>query len=148
MTNVELGSFQSKCNILLKEITDWTFGPLLNSLFACHCISAKHKKAIENKSLDRVRKPVNTDRLRKPVTTDRVREPVNTDRVRKPVDTDRLREFFNTDSDRELVDTDGVRELLRILRRRSFSQFQLFLSCLVSTNQQHVRDVLQSPGGI
>ena len=70
--------------------------PLLDSLVACHCISTKHKEAIENKAL---------------------------------------------------VNTDKIRQLLEILRRRSFSQFQLFLSCLESTDQQHVRDVLQSPGG-
>ena len=46
-----------------------------------------------------------------------------------------------------LANTDKIRQLMEILRRRSFSQFQLFLSCLESTNQQHVGDVLQSPGG-
>ena len=122
LTKVELRSFQSKCKILLKEIT--LKGPLLDSLIACHCISAKHKKEIKNKS------------------------PVNTGIVCKPVNTDRVREFVNTDGVRELVNTDGVRELLRIMRRRSSSQFQLFLSCLMSTSQKHVIDVLQSPGGI
>ena len=43
--------------------------------------------------------------------------------------------------------SDQICELLKILRRRSFAQFQLFLSCLESTNQEHVRDVLQSPVG-
>jgi len=42
---------------------------------------------------------------------------------------------------------DVNREFLKILRRRSFAQFQLFLECLPSTGQQHVKNLLESPGG-
>ena len=43
---------------------------------------------------------------------------------------------------------DKVGELLMILRRRSFAQFQLFLSGLESTNQKHVKNILLSPGSM
>ena len=49
---------------------------------------------------------------------------------------------------RSRVRRDKVGELLMILRRRSFAQFQLFLSGLESTGQKHVRDILLSPGGL
>jgi len=43
--------------------------------------------------------------------------------------------------------TGKIREFLKILRRRSFAQFQLFLDCLLATHQQHVKDLLESSGG-
>ena len=42
---------------------------------------------------------------------------------------------------------DQTRELLKIIPKRSFRQYQIFLECLVLTPQKHVRDVLQRSGG-
>jgi len=40
-----------------------------------------------------------------------------------------------------------IRQLLDIMQRRSFTQYQLFLSCLRSTHQEHVSDLLERDGG-
>jgi len=40
-----------------------------------------------------------------------------------------------------------IRRLLDIIQRRSFTQYQLFLSCLRSIHQQHVSDLLERDGG-
>jgi len=40
-----------------------------------------------------------------------------------------------------------IRQLLDIIQRRSFTQYQLFLSCLRSTHQEHVCDLLEKDGG-
>jgi len=45
-------------------------------------------------------------------------------------------------------DNDKIRELLAIIMRRSFAQFNTFIACLRSTNQEHISDRLESNGGI
>jgi len=45
-------------------------------------------------------------------------------------------------------DNNKIRELLPIMLRRSFAQFNTFIACLRSTDQEHISDMLESNGGI